>query len=219
MCMQTPRCSQKKDPARWGRMAAMHFMHRHSYDSVWLWCDLETTHTDTADPGFGILEIAAVVTDHFLNPVDQLHIVVHQDDSILSGCSAWCQKRFAPIEGGGNGLLQMCRSSSIGEADAGQALLQFINKHAAVRSEDGQQLYRVMLAGCGVGFDKSVLLHRFPYLENSIGHKMVDMTAIVEVVRRWRRDLVLPKPMAVHRAMSDVQDAIALCRWFHHVAL
>lgn len=74
--------------------------------------------------------------------------------------------------------------------------------------------YRVMLAGCSVYFDRGVLLHKFPYLKNLIGHKTIDMTSCLEMVRRWRPDLLvnIPKPTGQHRALVDVLESVNLMR-------
>ena len=190
------------------------------YDCVWLWIDLETTHLDPCTENFGILEIAAVITDPCLNILDRLHLVLHQPDEVLQSCSEWCLKHFAPHCMGGNGLLAECRASTVSMAQAEEQLLQFIQRYSAVRPP-GQYhpLYRVLLAGCGVNFDKGILLHQFPSLENHISYKSIDLTVGVEMLRRWRPDLVPPKPQAVHRAMQDVHDAVALCKYYKHVVL
>ncbi|KAG5184095.1 hypothetical protein JKP88DRAFT_163559 [Tribonema minus] len=80
----------------------------------------------------------------------------------------------------------------------------------------GMEHYRIMLAGCSVYFDRAVLLHRYPRLRMYIGHKTIELSSLLEIVRRWRPDLLrsLPPTQECHRALVDVMEAVSLLRWF-----
>lgn len=238
-----------------------------SYSAVWLFCDIETSCLNPLASEFGILEIAAVITNDDLIVIDKLHVIINQPESVLCAASKWCQNHFGSRVIGGNDLFCQCRASGISEKQAGEMLKEFIIKHAAHRlrpvetnfprrtllkatafgdplmqldhssSVDPQvaptklrpppppppqqDTYRVMLAGCSVYFDRHVLLTRYPFLLNYIGHKTIDMTSLLEVARRFRPDLLttLRAPTGSHRALIDINESINILRWFNTAIL
>ena len=78
------------------------------------------------------------------------------------------------------------------------------------------EYYRIMLCGCSIYFDRSVLLARFPQLRSIIGHKTIEVTSMLEIARRWRPDLLrtLPPATSSHRALVDLHETLVLLRWF-----
>lgn len=82
----------------------------------------------------------------------------------------------------------------------------------------GQQesYYRLMFAGCSTYFDRSVLLTRFPHLKSIVSHKVIDLSGILEMARRWRPDLLksLPPSKDTHRALVDMNESVSLLKWF-----
>jgi oligoribonuclease len=218
-----------------------------SYGAVWLWIDLETSGLDPHSPNFGILEIAAVVTDDDLSVVDQFHVIVNQPERVISNASKWCHEHFGPRHLGGNDLFNQCRASAITESSAGEMLRDFIVKHSVARRKrtvvdddpkrqffeqaefnnlskepkkvfpSQHDVYRVMCAGCSVYFDRGVLLARYPHLQNLIGHKTIDCSSILEVVRKFRPDLLatLQSPQRTHRALVDTFEALTILKWFY----
>ena len=212
----------------------------YNYNSVWLWIDIETTGLDPRAENFGILEIAAVITDCDLHVRDRLHVVIRQEDRVLNSSSNWCKSHFKSRSEGGNDLFQQCKASTITESEAGKMLGEFITKHAARRKpqtnerrdvllsttgdtemihdsdpQSSYDYYRVICAGTSVYFDRNVLLLRFPYLKHLIGHKTVDITSLLEVTRRWRPDIAIrvPRPDGVHRALQDITSSIQLAKF------
>jgi oligoribonuclease (3'-5' exoribonuclease) len=240
------------------------FNYSNSYSAVWIWLDIETSGLDPTSANFGILEIAAVVTDTDLTVIDTFHVIVHQYENVLSSASKWCQEHFCARHFGGNDLFDQCRNSAVTEKHAGEMLRQFIIKHSVSRSKkhfDDENdpkrnlfqtaefnnnfvdhddhtassvtsttkkkinnspanpqtdVYRVMLAGCSVYFDRSVLLHRYPYLGSLVGHKTIDMSSVLEIARRFRPDLLgsLQNPQRSHRALQDVFESLNVMKWF-----
>ncbi len=87
----------------------------------------------------------------------------------------------------------------------------------AIPQHPQQSLYRVLLAGCSVYFDRHVLLTRYPYLRAHIAHKTVDLTSVLEIVRKFRPDLLpcLRPPQSHHRALADAFESLNVMRWFH----
>ena len=73
----------------------------------------------------------------------------------------------------------------------------------------------VMLAGSTVHFDRGFLLAHFPCLRRFLNHKVIDVTSLLESVRRFRPDALkdLPRPSGYHRASADIHDSINLYRY------
>ena len=205
--------------------------------SKWVWIDLEATGLNPSNPDFGILEIAACVVDHDFRILDSLHVIVHQPERVIKNASTWCKKHFCDRANGGNDLFSLCRASCIPEEDAGKMLKSFLAKHAMEKSapmsskrvllEEAQMgessevhrhgVYRVLLAGCSVHYDRSVLLEKFPYLSHYIAHKTVDITSLLEMTKTWRPNalLGLGPSSGTHRAIVDIRETITLARFLY----
>lgn len=104
-----------------------------TYSAVWVWLDIETSGLNPLASDFGILEIAAVVTNSDLDTIDQFHVIVHQPESVIMNASKWCSEHFGSLLSGGNGLFDQCRSSAIDEKKAGLMLRDFIIKNSVQR--------------------------------------------------------------------------------------
>lgn len=80
----------------------------------------------------------------------------------------------------------------------------------------GNEYYRVMLCGCSVYFDRSVLFTKYPYLKHLISHKTIELSSLLELSRRWRPDLLksLPPSGETHRAKIDMLESVSLLTWF-----
>lgn len=113
-----------------------------TYDAVWLFLDLESSGLDPCAKNFGILEIAAVVTDDDLIVRDSLHVIVHQPEHVLRASSKWCRAHFESRAEGGNDLFHLSRASAISEEAAGIMLRDFISKHAARRLRPAETDHR-----------------------------------------------------------------------------
>jgi len=210
-----------------------------TYSSVWIWIDIETSGLDVTASNFGLLEIAAIVTDNDFTVIDTLHLIINQPESVINASSNWCKERFCSRQYGGNDLFDLCKISTVTQQNAGELLSQFIEKHAVFRNkvsdprtlvyneklnnveqaaniEQPGRCYRVMLAGSSIYFDRHVLLTLFPNMTSLIGHKTIDTTSLLETVRRLKPDALqfLGPIKNSHRAMIDILESIALMRWF-----
>ena len=215
-----------------------------SYDSrhPWFWCDIETSGLDPYSSM--ILEISVKVTDSELNVLYSLHLILHHPLHILvSRSSAWCKRAFGSVSFGGNGLFDLCSQSSTSFQEAGSRLGDFFFRHTAQmdgstiqsaapiyfqrarfsRSNGPQRFQPVytrrptaMLCGSSVNFDKLFLLHNFPFLAQYLHWRIIDISSVLEMARRWRPDITprLPPTSSTHRACIDIDESIALARFF-----
>ncbi len=205
----------------------------------WFWIDLETTGIHPHNSL--ILEIAIIATDHFMNTIDSMHIIIHHDlDTMMRTSTAWCKNKFCSITMGGNGLFDECVSKGLTYEDAQYYLKSFFHKHCAnpetetssnvfvgnIHGVNAQRRYqqqptylptitKTLLCGSSVHFDKLFLSLHFPSISKYIHHRVIDVSSSLEMMRKWRPDLLylLPKPNGSHRAKSDILDSIELMRF------
>lgn len=80
---------------------------------------------------------------------------------------------------------------------------------------------KCLLAGSTVYFDRIFLLKYFPCLKTFFHYRVVDVSTPLEMIRRWRPDLVakLPRRIGTHRAYDDILDSIALMKFFKETVL
>lgn len=73
----------------------------------------------------------------------------------------------------------------------------------------------VMLAGSTVHFDRGFLMRFFPGLKPFMSHKVIDVTSLLEMTKRFRPELLvdLGKPSGNHRACDDILDSIKLFKF------
>lgn len=110
----------------------------------------------------------------------------------------WCKDHH-----GKTGLTDAVRSSTITLEQAHKETFAFIKQHC--------QIHTGMLAGNTVWQDRSFLDKYMPSITNYLHYRLVDVTSIKELVKRWYpQDAdVEYKKSDRHRALSDVYESIA----------
>lgn len=160
-----------------------------------VWIDMEMSGLDP--DSCAILEIATVVTDGDLNIVAQGEdIVVHQPDAVLDAMDAWCTKHH-----GDSGLTQAVRDSKISVAEAEQQVLEFL----APLTEAGAS----PLCGNSIWQDRRFIARYMPALDRHLHYRMIDVSSIKEVSRRWYPEVSAPPKQESHRALEDILESIA----------
>jgi len=165
-----------------------------------IWIDMEMTGLDPNAEK--VLEIASLITDAELEIVAEgPELVIHQPDEILDNMGEWCREHH-----GASGLTEASRRSTLTVAEAEAQTLAFVRAHC----EGG----RSPLCGNSVGQDRRFLVRHMPKLERYIHYRVVDVSTIKELVRRWYPALPqLPKTES-HRALDDIRESIAELRYY-----
>ena len=72
------------------------------------------------------------------------------------------------------------------------------------------------LAGSSVYTDRGFLAKYMPELDNHLHYRLVDVSSIKELVRRWypRAYFALPEKHGNHRALGDIRESIAELRYY-----
>ena len=94
-------------------------------------------------------------------------------------------------------------------ADAEEQVLAYIKEHCP----DGS---RPPLAGNTVATDRAFLARDMPALESFLHYRIVDVSSIKELSRRWypRAYFAAPAKRGNHRALADIQESIEELRYY-----
>lgn len=167
-----------------------------------VWIDCEMTGLDLrAD---ALIEVAALVTDFELNVLgDGIDVIVKPPQEALDQMDEFVRTMHTS-----SGLLEELDSGlTMGEAE--EKVLSYIKEHCA----DGS---RPPLAGNTVATDRSFLARDMPDLESFLHYRIVDVSSIKELSRRWypRAYFNAPAKSGNHRALADIQESIEELRYY-----
>ncbi|PLW05581.1 hypothetical protein PCASD_24577 [Puccinia coronata f. sp. avenae] len=171
-----------------------------------VWIDCEMTGLDVAVDQ--IIEIACIITDRNLQELDDgIHFVIHVDQSVLNQMGPWCQKQHHK-----SGLSEACLKSTHTFAEVDQKIREYLEHH--LPNCEGQAI----LAGNSVHADKMFLNKDLPKVAKYLHYRIVDVSSIKELAKRWQPKLVeLAKPASIpsnHRALDDIRDSISELRFY-----
>jgi oligoribonuclease len=72
-----------------------------------------------------------------------------------------------------------------------------------------------LLCGNSIWKDRQFLERYMPELAGYFHYRMVDVSSIKELVRRWYDgNCDFPKKQESHRALDDIRESIAELRWY-----
>lgn len=162
-----------------------------------VWVDLEMTGLDVHR--HVIVEIAALVTDAELNVLGEgVDLVVHATDEELAEMDEFVANMHTE-----NGLAAQISTSTVTMAEAEQAVIRLINEHC-------DPAHPAPLAGNSIATDRAFLREQMPQLDATLHYRMIDVSSIKELARRWYPKVYYnqpPKGMA-HRALADIVESI-----------
>ena len=161
-----------------------------------VWIDCEMTGLDiVAD---ATIEVAALVTDFDLNVLGEgVDIVIKPPPEALDQMVEFVRNMHVS-----SGLLDELDSGTTLD-DAQEQVLAYVKEHCA----DGS---RPPLAGNTVATDRTFLARDMPELEQFLHYRIVDVSSIKELSRRWfpRVYFNAPKKDGGHRALADILESI-----------
>ncbi len=170
---------------------------------VLVWLDMEMTGLDPERER--IIEVATILTDGHLNEIAiGPELVIHQSDDVLAGMDDWNKSHH-----GASGLTERVRTSTVTDAQAEQQTIEFINAHVPAKD-------RPVLAGNSIHQDRRFIRRYMPLLEKRLHYRMVDVSTIKELARRWYPQLISKQKAKkeTHRALDDIRESIDELRFY-----
>ncbi|HKJ12327.1 MAG TPA: oligoribonuclease [Ornithinimicrobium sp.] len=167
-----------------------------------VWIDCEMTGLDpSAD---ALIEVAALVTDIELTVLGEgVQVVVRPPEKALSQMGDFVREMHVA-----SGLLD--------QLDEGLTLQEACEQVLAYVRHWVPEANKAPLAGNTVSTDRIFLARDMPELEQHLHYRIVDVSSIKELARRWypRAYYNSPTKTGGHRALGDIQDSIAELRYY-----
>ena len=167
-----------------------------------VWIDCEMTGLDIGADA--LIEVAALVTDFELNVLGEgVDVVVKPPQESLEQMVEFVRNMHTS-----SGLLtELDNGITLREAE--EQVLAYIKEHCP----DGS---RPPLAGNTVATDRAFLARDMPELESFLHYRIVDVSSIKELSRRWypRAYYNSPAKSGNHRALADIQESIEELRYY-----
>ncbi len=161
-----------------------------------VWIDCEMTGLDLASDL--LIEVAVLVTDADLNVIGEgVDVVIGATEEQLTRMPDVVREMHAT-----SGLTEEVLRSTLTVADAEKQVLAYVREHV----EPG----KAPLCGNSIATDRGFLARDMPELDAFLHYRMVDVSSIKELARRWypRAYFQAPKKYGGHRALADIRDSV-----------
>jgi oligoribonuclease len=167
-----------------------------------VWIDCEMTGLDlTRD---ALVEIACIVTDGELVAVDDgIDVIIKPPAEALDTMPEVVREMHTV-----SGLLSEL-PAGVTVPEAQEQVLAYIRQHVP-------ESKKVPLCGNSIATDRSFLARDMPELDEFLHYRMVDVSSIKELARRWypRAYFASPPKHGGHRALADIVESIRELRYY-----
>jgi oligoribonuclease len=172
-----------------------------------VWIDCEMTGLDLGKDA--LIEIAALVTDGELNVLgDGVDVVIHADEPALAAMPEVVATMHAK-----SGLTEQVRLSTVTVAQAEQQVLDYVRQWVPDARTSP-------LAGNSIATDRGFIARDMPALDAHLHYRMVDVSSIKELARRWYPRVYYAQPAKglAHRALADIRESIMELAYYRRTA-
>ncbi|TBW20986.1 oligoribonuclease [Arcanobacterium bovis] len=156
-----------------------------------------------------LVEIAVVVTDAELNPLDTgLDLVIRPSQAAVEHMNPFVRNMHTTT-----GLID--------EWDEGLSMEEAQAQTLAYIKRFVPDAGKAPLGGNSVGTDRTFLARDMPELVDHLHYRVVDVSSIKELAKRWfpRTYFASPEKTGNHRALGDIYDSIDEMRYYRSVLL
>lgn len=166
-----------------------------------VWVDMEMTGLEPDTDR--IIEIAVVVTDMQLNVLAEGPVfAIHQSDEVLDKMDAWNKGTH-----GRSGLIDRVKASTISEADAEKALIDFLRNFVPAGKSP--------MCGNTICQDRRFMVRGMPKLEAFFHYRNLDVSTLKELCRRWKPEIASGfKKHQKHTALADIIESIDELKYY-----
>ena len=171
-----------------------------------IWIDMEMT--GLVPESDRIIEIATLVTDAELRVVAAGPVLVlHQPDEVLAAMDSWNKSTHKK-----SGLIDKVRASTLSEAEAERAVLEFLGEHVPASASP--------MCGNSICQDRRFLARWMPRLEAHFHYRNLDVSTLKELVRRWKPELAKGfTKEGKHEALADILESIEELKFYRRSAM
>jgi oligoribonuclease len=167
-----------------------------------VWIDCEMTGLSLAHDA--LVEVAALVTDSELNVLGEgVDVVIRPPAESLDTMPDVVRSMHTA-----SGLLEeLAGGMTLPEAE--RIVLDYVRSHVA-------EPRKAPLCGNSVSTDRGFLARDMPTLEQHLHYRIVDVSSVKELARRWypRAYFNSPEKKGNHRALADIRESIAELRYY-----
>ena len=170
-----------------------------------VWIDCEMTGLDLGNDL--LIEVAAVVTDSELN-------VLGEGIDIVIGASAEQLERMPDVVRemhAASGLTEEVLASTVTLREAEEQVLAHVKEHVP-------DARKAPLCGNSIATDRGFLVRDMAELDAHLHYRMVDVSSIKELARRWYPRIYFnaPKKGGGHRALADILESVQELRYYRN---
>lgn len=167
-----------------------------------VWIDCEMTGLDLAQDA--LIEVATLVTDFELTVLGEgVDLVIRPPEAALAQMGDFVRQMHVD-----SGLLDVLAEGTTLQ-QAQEQVLEYV-RHWVPEPR------KAPLGGNTVSTDRAFLGRDMPTLDAYLHYRIVDVSSIKELARRWypRAYFAAPAKTGGHRALGDIQDSIAELRYY-----
>jgi oligoribonuclease len=167
-----------------------------------VWIDCEMTGLDLAHDA--LIEIACIVTDGQLIAADDgVDLVIKPPAEALDHMPEVVRDMHTA-----SGLLDEL-PSGVTLAEAQEQVMAYVRSHV-------QEARKAPLCGNSIATDRMFIARDMPDLDAFLHYRMVDVSSIKELARRWypRAYFASPEKRGGHRALADIRESIRELRYY-----
>ncbi|CCH77492.1 Oligoribonuclease [Nostocoides japonicum T1-X7] len=167
-----------------------------------VWIDCEMTGLSLQHDA--LIEVAALVTDFDLNQLgDGVDVVIAPPPEALEQMNDFVHEMHTT-----SGLLDAL-AHGVTLEEAQRRVLAYVREWVP-------EARKAPLGGNTVGTDRGFLARDMPELEEWLHYRVIDVSSIKELSRRWlpRAYFNAPTKSGGHRALADIRESIAELRYY-----
>lgn len=165
-----------------------------------VWIDLEMTGLDIEKES--IIEIATIITDGDLNILAHgPNVAITVDESLIEGMDEWNTTHHFE-----SGLVDRIRNHGVSLADAERMTIDFLKEWVGPNTAP--------LCGNSVWNDRRFLEKEMPNIAEYLHYRMIDVSTIKELARRWYPEVDKYPKKGAHLALDDIIESVEELEYF-----
>src|ERR1700710_2785555 len=146
-----------------------------------------------------LIEVAVLVTEPDLTLLGEgVDVIIHVADDVLSTMVPFVENMHAS-----SGLTEAVRASTTTLGEAETIVLDYIKQYVP-------ETKSAPLCGNSIATDRGFLARDMPALDAHLHYRMIDVSSIKELARRWypRGYWAQPAKGLAHRALADIIESV-----------